>query len=138
MAIFYTFFCLCSENCSKFESCGISLNNRSILVSQKLALSAKYQHCQQKIAVSAKDRPGIKRFQCDICSYSCDSRGNMEKHKRVHTKEKPFTCSICSKCFSQKGNLKIHMHTHIGQCHLCGIKFDSESALKSHIDCDHK
>ena len=98
---------LCLEISSKFGSCKISFTNRS----------TQQTGTKPKLLATGK-----KRFHCEVCSYSCDGRANMEKHKRVHTKEKPFKCPACSKCFSQKGNLKIHMLTHIEHSNVSGIR----------------
>ncbi|XP_028966996.1 gastrula zinc finger protein XlCGF8.2DB [Galendromus occidentalis] len=56
---------------------------------------------------------GTKRKDktCEVCLKQFASRHDMERHMRVHTREKPFVCPLCSTGFTQKSSLKSHLYT---------------------------
>ena len=53
-----------------------------------------------------------KRYECDLCKRKFNQLRDMERHRRIHTGERPFTCDVCNKSFSRKDNLKSHARKH--------------------------
>jgi len=58
-------------------------------------------------------RPEEKPFACE-CGRAFTLKGNLRKHQRLHTNEKPFRCEIpgCGKNFTQAVGLRRHIMTH--------------------------
>ena len=116
------------DNCHECTKCGQLFTNEEAL---KKHTKAKHP-----------DRSVLKRYKCDICSYSSDQKGNFEQHKRVHLKERPFECLVCSKKFSTKSNLQRHNLIHTKErpyeCNKCGKKFNDSSNLKTHKRTVHE
>ncbi|KAK7072503.1 hypothetical protein SK128_018696, partial [Halocaridina rubra] len=83
-----------------------------------------------------------RRHRCSFCDYSTDNTGNLAKHVRVHTKEKPFKCPLCSLTFTQNMNLKRHVRTHTGEkpysCMYCSYRATQSTTLKGHIYSRHR
>jgi len=71
-----------------------------------------------------------------VCAKSFSESGNMEKHKRIHTGERPYKCPLCPKLFSQSRHMEEHKRIHTGQkpftCHLCPKSFSQSGNMERH------
>lgn len=58
---------------------------------------------------------GVKKtFQCELCSYTCPRRSNLDRHMKSHTDERPHKCHLCGRAFRTVTLLRNHLNTHTG------------------------
>jgi uncharacterized Zn-finger protein len=80
---------------------------------------------------------GGRTHVCEVCDKELSSKQSLEKHKRIHTGEKPFKCKVCDKAFNQRGNLKTHSRTHMlvtpYMCGRCNEACTSARNLTVHL-----
>ncbi|XP_043258807.1 zinc finger protein 567-like [Colletes gigas] len=82
-------------------------------------------------------KQGIKKSICPICSKSFRCQAHLNRHKRIHTGQRPFVCNICQMSFNQQEILVKHLERHEGkkkfQCANCHQSFRYKVSLKSHL-----
>ena len=94
-------------------------------------------------ATSSKTAKGSNSgiLNCEQCEYCTNHKGNLRKHLRVHSAQRPFECTHngCNKRFKRKDHLSNHLLTHSAEktfkCSHKGCKqvFARKSSLQRHI-----
>ncbi|PRD19382.1 UNVERIFIED_CONTAM: Kr-h1 [Trichonephila clavipes] len=78
-----------------------------------------------------------KHYYCLLCSYTSLVKGNMIRHLRTHTNERPHSCPICNKGFITKESCQLHIRIHSGEqphvCNICGKAFSQRGNYKRHL-----
>jgi len=67
-----------------------------------------------------------RRTPCVYCGKTFSQKGNMERHQRQHTGERPFGCPHCSCSYTRKETLKVH----INQAHPNAVALDATAGHK--------
>ena len=55
-----------------------------------------------------------KTFPCDICGKAFKHKGDLNKHTRTHTGEKPYESDICLQAFTLRSAITRHKLIHTG------------------------
>ncbi|XP_035824977.1 LOW QUALITY PROTEIN: zinc finger protein 678 [Aplysia californica] len=79
---------------------------------------------------------GEQPHKCNVCLEMFTELGNLQKHKRTHTRDRLFKCEVCCATFTCGRNLQTHKRTHTGEkpykCEICGATFTQGSSLQHH------
>ena len=77
-----------------------------------------------------------EQIACQACGKMFSDEGQLKKHEKPHTADRPFVCEMCTKGFTTQAHLKEHLKIHTGykpySCEECRKSFICSPDLKKH------
>ncbi|XP_063720623.1 protein hunchback-like isoform X1 [Symsagittifera roscoffensis] len=81
-------------------------------------------------------------YKCEVCGLAFTQKGNLSRHKQIHTPFKPFKCDVCDYASRRKDALINHRSTHCVEkpfkCSKCKLAYKQKSSLRDHLRSSHK
>ncbi|KAK7866782.1 hypothetical protein R5R35_008764 [Gryllus longicercus] len=75
-------------------------------------------------------------YKCQHCDLAFEEMGQLQLHRRAHTRERPFRCDSCDSSFTQKHSLVTHKRIHSVdsryRCGACSKTFGRSGDLLIH------
>ena len=104
---------------------------------EELAIKSEFSYDPDKSGKTRDSNASFKRLlSCSKCGKTLSIKLSLDRHKTIHTGEKPFSCSKCEKNFSHSHHLKTHERIHTNEkpftCSKCDKTFSQAGNLKSH------
>lgn len=90
-----------------------------------------------------KNRDRRKIYQCRECAFYSHRHGNLIRHMKIHTDERPYKCHLCERSFRTNTLLRNHINTHTGvkpyKCTVdgCEMAFVTSGELTRHTRYIH-
>jgi len=50
----------------------------------------------------------VRVLFCDLCGKGFSSRNKVQRHRLIHTGERPYICELCEMAFNDKSALRRH------------------------------
>ncbi|KAM9302115.1 zinc finger protein 408 [Gastrophryne carolinensis] len=80
--------------------------------------------------------PPDRKFQCPECDKSFFQVGHLNRHRFIHSGQKPFLCTECGKSYCSVESFRAHLLGHQGlrpfKCSLCDKAYGTQRDLKEH------
>ncbi|XP_072044390.1 uncharacterized protein [Amphiura filiformis] len=98
----------------------------------------RYKNTCNQHEKSHPEWSGVRKYVCVACGRDCHQKRKLERHMKMHSKEKPYHCDYCDYSASRFDNLKVHMKRHTGEqqqsycCSICNMKFKYYQQCKDH------
>lgn len=142
--VFSKYVCIDCEQkiCTFDEFCLMVANIQKQLAAPSLEIDfAEDMLCHLKendtITKPIQRKRESRKSVCPICAKSFRCQAHLDRHKRIHTGQRPFVCNICRMSFNQQEILLKHVERHEGkrefQCANCHQSFRFKVSLKSHV-----
>ncbi|XP_029932564.1 zinc finger protein 501-like isoform X1 [Myripristis murdjan] len=106
-------------------------------VSEVLVSLGRSDVIEKPSSSSVNKNTRVQQWKCHVCGSSFKKRQKLNKHMRMHKREKPFSCPFCALRFSHKRSLNRHIRNHIGEkpfsCSECHKSFSDKRILERHL-----
>ncbi|XP_053567488.1 gastrula zinc finger protein XlCGF26.1-like isoform X2 [Bombina bombina] len=100
------------------------------------AATGSFTNCSADATFSLQNQRSHMGNLCSECGKCFTVKSSLNRHQKIHTREKAFLCSDCEKCFTKKSSLIMHQKIHTREkaflCSDCEKCFTKKSSLIMH------
>lgn len=119
----------------KCDVCLKEFNQKQIL-KRHLVTHRQNSNDERQKSIHFLPKASYEELMCESCGKIFSNKYNFQKHRLIHSGQKPFLCGECGKSFRQKNHLVDHQRIHSGNrpfvCNICSKTFSQKQNLKKH------
>lgn len=119
----------------KCDVCSKEFNQKQIL-KRHLVTHRQNPNDERQKSIHFPSKASYEELMCESCGKIFTNKYNFQKHRLIHSGQKPFLCGECGKSFRQKNHLVDHQRIHSGNrpfvCDICSKTFSQKQNLKKH------